>query len=258
MTVINKNNTTFNIDGEHSNYWYSTYYEPHGLWENDTFNIIDNYSDQNGIYIDIGAWIGPTVLYAANKYNKIICLEPDPIAIQELELNLSVNNFNNITLVKKALSNSVGHTKLGGNGPLGNSESTMLVTNPNYSEECWGGRHTKEERQSNIVDVETITLDKLLEDENINVQDIKLIKMDIEGGEFIVVPYLQDFLTKHKPVFYISLHRCFLTEDQINGIIDILFNIYDKCYTFDWWSTNKTLVTKEFVIANKIDGLVFE
>jgi len=36
----------------------------------------------------------------------------------------------------------------GGNGKWGNSESTMLVSNPEYS--SWGGRWTKEEREKNV------------------------------------------------------------------------------------------------------------
>jgi hypothetical protein len=80
--------------------------------------------------------------------------------------------------------------------------------------------------------------------------------VDIEG-EKIVVPSLVSFLSTYKPVFYISLHRCFLEEPVINQIIDILFSVYGKCYQFSH-NGEKTLVDKDFVQSNKLNCLVFE
>ena len=81
--------------------------------------------------------------------------------------------------------------------------------------------------------------------------------MDIEGGEKIVVPAMADFLRAFKPVFYISLHRCFLKSSDVDEIIDILFEIYDKCYVFS--NTGEKLeVNKETVKIRKIEGIVFE
>ena len=55
-----------------------------------------------------------------------------------------------------------------------------------------------------------------------NQNRIDVLKMDIEGGEIIVVPYLKNFLKTYKPVFYISLHYVFLPESDIQIILDIL------------------------------------
>ena len=98
------------------------------------------------------------------------------------------------------------------------------------------------------MEIETITIEKLIEEQDIDPQNISLIKMDIEGGEKIVVPSLVNFLTTYKPVFYISLHRCFLRESDIKQIIDILFNIYDKCYYFS--NGVKELIDKNFIHFN--------
>ena len=225
-------------------------------WEPDTFHIFNHYKNNEGIYIDIGAWIGPTALYCANIYKKVIAIEPDPVALVELKKNISANNFNNIVVIEKGLSSENGITQFGGNGSLGNSESTLLIAN---KEEylSYEGRHTKTHSHNEIVEIETITIEKLIEQQNIDTQNISLIKMDIEGGEKIVVPALVNFLNKYKPVFYISLHRCFLKESDINDIIDILFNIYDKCYYF---SNNgeKTLIDKNFIQKEQLECLVFE
>ena len=110
---IKKNNCSFNIKGSYSEEWFSN--NKLDTWEPDTFHILEHYkTNKNSVYIDIGAWIGPTVLYSANIYNKVIAIEPDKIAIERLEQNMSCNNFNNITLIQKALSNINGRSKFGG------------------------------------------------------------------------------------------------------------------------------------------------
>ncbi len=148
-------------------------------WEPYTFHILDYYKN-DGVYIDIGAWIGPNVLYAANIFKKVIAIEPDPVALERLDANLRINHFTNINVVRKAISDKNGISQFGGNSDLGNSESTLLVSDPDYA--TWGGTWSKEERMSNIIEVETITIESLLIEQNIKPDEISLIKMDIEGG----------------------------------------------------------------------------
>ena len=208
--------------------------------------VLDYYKNhKEGIYIDIGAWIGPTVLYSANIYKKVIAIEPDPIALERLRRNINANTFHNIVLIEKGLSFENGMSEFGGNGPLGNSESTLLIANKaEYL--SYPGRHTNFHKHEDIVSIETITIERLIEQLNINPEQISLIKMDIEGGEKIVVPALLIFLKKYKPTIYISLHRCFLRDSEIKEIIDILFGIYDKCYYFSTIG-EKNLVDKNFI-----------
>jgi len=186
----------------------------------------------------------------------VIAIEPDPVALQRLKKNISANSFTNITLIEKALSSENTITQFGGNGKLGNSESTLLISNKeDYL--SYQGRHTEVHTHNDIVEIETITIEKMIEQQNINPEHISLIKMDIEGGGKIVVPALVNFLNKYKPVFYISLHRCFLRESEIEKIIDILFDVYDKCYQFSK-SGKKKLVDKNYIQTKNLYGLVFE
>lgn len=221
------------------------------VWEPETFHILDNYKNhKEGLYIDIGSWIGPTVLYGANIYKKIIAIEPDPVALEKLKKNISANMFNNIILIEKGLSKDNGTTKFGGNGSLGNSESTLLISNKDdYL--SYSGRHTEFHTHDRIVEIETITIENLIEQQNINPEHISLIKMDIEGGEKIVIPSLVNFLNKYKPAFYISLHWCFLRKSEVEKIIDILFNIYNDCYFF-LGNGEKIKTDKEYIKKKKI------
>tara|TARA_Y100000991_G_C21973693_1_gene350961 strand:- start:2015 stop:4801 length:2787 start_codon:yes stop_codon:yes gene_type:complete len=227
--LVKKHGNSFYIKDKFSKNWFL---ENYSNWENDTFIILDYFKNtKNGIYIDVGGWIGATPLYAASNFNKIIVLEPDIEAVKRLKENLSVNNFKNLTLIEKALSNKTGKSIFGGNGELGNSESTLLVSQSDFFN--YEGRHTTrwKDNQNNIIEVETISIDKLILDENINPYEISLIKIDIEGGEKILIPSIKDFLNKYKPNLYISLHYCYLKINDIESILKILFNIYNNCYT---------------------------
>jgi FkbM family methyltransferase len=260
--LIKKNNTQFYIKGDYSKNWFIPNIENNN-WECDTFNILDFYQNKNTIYIDIGAWIGPTVLYSANKYKQIICFEPDPVAISRLKENLSVNNFKNITLITKALSNTNNFSNFGGNGELGNSMSTLLVGLEDKEDfyNDYGRKNgflLPNERNKDIITVETITIDKVLKDNNINPNNIGLIKMDIEGGEKIVIPSMQNFLKEYKPNFFISLHRVFLKDNDIDIILNILFNIYSNCYYFSSENNSRRKITKQIIQEEGLTTLVFE
>ena len=253
--IIKKKNCSFSIsDDEYSKKWFSQFFDK---WEEDTFYILDHYKNhKKGIYVDVGAWIGPTVLYSANIYKKVIALEPDPVAFNRLTKNINKNSFDNIVVIEKGLSSQNGRCEFGGNGDLGNSESTLLISNKNDFL-SYSGRHTTRWTYHDTTMIETITIETLIEEQQINPDHISLIKMDIEGGEKIVVPSLVNFLKKYKPIFYISLHRCFLREFEIEQLIDVLFGIYNKCYFFSS-SGEKKLVDKKYIQKNSLTSLVFE
>ena len=144
-----------------------------------TFHIFDLFKNDKGILIDIGAWIGPISLYSASLYKKIIAIEADPVAIQALKANIKCNDFKNIHLIEKAISNTDNSEIIfGGNGPLGNSESTMLVNENNFLdiETKWKNNHNE------IVKVNTIKFETLINELDLDHNEITLIKIDIEGG----------------------------------------------------------------------------
>jgi FkbM family methyltransferase len=252
---INKNNNNFFIFDDES-YTTKWFLKTIDTWENDTFHILDYYKNRKtGVYIDIGSWIGPTVIYGSLIYKRVIAIEPDPVALERLKKNISINNCNNIDIISKGLSCDNGTIEFGGNGDFGNSESTLLIANKDdYL--SYSGRQ-QDHHHKNVVEIETITIERLIEQQNINPADISLIKIDIEGGEKIVVPALVNFLKMYKIPFYISLHYCFLRQSEIEEIIDILFGLYDNCYLF-YVCGEKKLVDKDYVIKNKINCLVFE
>ncbi|WP_420574464.1 FkbM family methyltransferase [Kordia sp.] len=229
-----------------------------GGWEEETFVILEKYSTKNKVYIDVGAWIGPTVLFAAKLYEKVVCFEPDPVALLTLEYNLLINDFEHVILEKKALATHSGTIKFGGNWEMGNSESTILVNDTSFlsKKPAEGQRGTHKSRTENIIEVPSITIEKVIETHAINPDTIALIKMDIEGGEYIVLPAMKDFLQTYTPNFYLSLHFVYLLEFQVNEILTILFEIYNRCYTVI--EEKEIELTRAKIAEEKIEHLVFE
>lgn len=207
---INRYGKRFFVSG---NIEYFLFWE-YKSWEQDTYRILEKYLDAEHSYIDIGAWIGPTVLYAAHIAKKTYAIEPDPLAFKELEKNVSLNPElkQKISLHEKCINVSSGKVRFGSPSMGGDTISSLRFGN---SENAW------------VVD--GITFDDFLK-ENI-ITDCNFIKMDIEGGEAIVLPTMRHHLEKHKPTLHLSMHPQFF-DDPMNdtaSITDVL-KIYKNLY----------------------------
>ncbi len=71
----------FRLDPYHSKFWRRA---TSGQWEPETLAVLRDHLDRDHDYLDIGAWIGPTVLYGARKARHVWCFEPDPVAFRHL------------------------------------------------------------------------------------------------------------------------------------------------------------------------------
>lgn len=215
---ISKNKTTFLID-ETKSYNIKWWYKHYPKWESETFKILDMFSDKTKYLIDIGTWIGPTVLYSANKYEHIYGFECDNQAYKEICSNISANKFKNINMVNKGISNKIETKKMIDRGKIGNSVSTILdnslVNNIKYDK---------------IWDIETTTVEKYFEENNFNKGKISLIKMDIEGGEYNAIKGMINYLKSDQPNLYISLHYHLIKKTYLIELIDILLDIYSFVY----------------------------
>lgn len=190
-------------------------------WENETFDVFDKLLDKNKIFIDIGAWIGTTSMYGSRKSKHVYCIEADNKAFNDMASNLKINCENNYTLINKAIYNiNDNDIKFGKNKFLNNSkmnDSTSQIYNDN-------------ETSDEFYLIKTITLQNIIETNNINPTEISLIKVDIEGGEEYILNDLYDVYKKYNVPLYISFHYTwwkdknlerfvFLTEIQKQNII---------------------------------------
>jgi FkbM family methyltransferase len=165
-----------------------------GKWEKNTLEIISRVLKEGGLYVDIGAWIGPTVLKASGYADKIIAYEPDPISWVELEENIRLNKLDFIELNNVALFDKQGEMSFGGgrSGALGMSVSTLMS----------GERGIK---------VTVLDINQELEKKGF--RDAKLIKIDTEGAEYTIVPSIENFLVSNKPSLLLSCHSRRISGD---------------------------------------------
>ena len=60
-------------------------------WEQNDLNFVTENGEENKIFVDVGAWIGPYTLIAASMGMKVYAFEPDKVAYQELKNNIELN-----------------------------------------------------------------------------------------------------------------------------------------------------------------------
>lgn len=193
LRQIHKNDTSFRVS-ENQDYWDS--FESNS-WEPSTFSILDKILLPNYTMVDIGAWIGPITLYSSFKVKKCYSFEPDPVAFKELQINVSSNPelLSKIVIINKAITEDGGVTELFSRYALGDSGSSLLK---------------RIKSRNNFIEISSFKFEDFLKEYNI--EKIDFIKMDIEGGEFKVLPQMINYLKKESPTLLISIHFNALCE----------------------------------------------
>jgi FkbM family methyltransferase len=188
------NGHTFKGDPRQAAFW--TFYSKNG-WEPETLAMLRRVLTPSSVYWDIGAWIGPTVLGAAPYCAAVYAFEPDPLAYASLAETVTKNAFPHVRTFNMAVTavDGVARMRSFGTG-LGDSMSSLL---PTASSEA-------------SCTVTTVSLDTLLTRLSCPPPDV--LKIDIEGGEFELVPAIRTFLEQHRPTIYLSVHAPFLPADQ--------------------------------------------
>jgi len=219
-------------------------------------------SKPNSVYVDFGAWVGPTAIFASSYARKVYALEPDPGAYNELHYNVAMNPHisRNTETAQLCISDSPGTLMM--HGELGSSMSTLL----HYP----GAEEHIKNNNTYYADfpVECGTLQMFLESRDISPTEVGLIKMDTEGGEIKILPQLKPWLAKYKPTILLSLHAFLFREDTashaaIKSVIQLYkapiwldgrpvdtanINIGNDCYLCAMLLTD-TVITPEAIAA---------
>ena len=159
-----------------------------GKREGGALNVLTDRLSKDSVMWDIGAHVGLMTLYASRKCERVVCFEPDPVAMQYLSCNIVRNRLGNVSLVGAGLAAKTGFRRMGAaDGKLGAGhtgfyagDSVSAAYAPCLGPEVWGP-----------------WLDAAPPD---------FVKMDIEGGEFELLPAMADWLKKRRPKMLLSLH----------------------------------------------------
>ena len=207
---IQKLNEVFFIknrpDDPNMNFWRDVY----GHWENDTFEIFDQFLKRDKVFIDIGGWVGTTCMYGARKSKHVYVVEADHESFQDLITNCKTNAYN-ITCIQNAILNesnkniSFGKNKFLINSKLNDSTSQIYIDSE--------GAYT----------VKTITVNDILVNYSIDPSTVSLIKVDIEGGEEMILQDLYNIHRIHSIPLYISFHYSWWSDKNLDRF-DFLTN----------------------------------
>lgn len=179
----------FRLDPYHSKFWRKA---SAGKWEPETFAVLAQHLDRQHDYLDIGAWIGPTVLFGARKARHVWCFEPDPSAFRALSWNLELNNLDNVSAFPVALSQGFGVARMASfGGERGDSMTSLL-------------------NAEGAAGVDALTIGWEAFAGAVDLSGVALVKMDIEGAEFDVLPSMLAWLKAQRPALYLSTHAPFL------------------------------------------------
>jgi FkbM family methyltransferase len=154
------------------------------IWEPHNSYLIQSVLRPGDTFIDVGANVGYDSLLgskAVGDKGKVVAIEASRSIFEQLGRNLSRNGIKNVRLVKIAVSDKAGELTLFG-GDRGNQGRTSPI------------------QRDNLIPIETVAtkpLDKILTDDER--ASVKLIKIDIEGGELPVLERLVDTLHLYGP-----------------------------------------------------------
>jgi FkbM family methyltransferase len=167
--------------------------------------------NDKGVCIDVGANIGNhSVFFGTFVGDKVISFEPNPAVLPTLKKNLS-NNLKNYTLYECGL----GETEAYGKSVMPDSSSTNVgMAQVAVLDEA--GDDTFMVR----------TLDNVFDEwRNENNENIKLIKIDVEGMELDVLKGASKILEEQRPHFFVEA----LTSVELKKLED-----YFSAIGYEW------------------------
>jgi FkbM family methyltransferase len=197
-----------------------------GRWEAHTLNILERFNSPERTMLDIGAWIGPTTLFGAHFAREVLAMEPDPVAFNELAGNVSLNPEigSSIGIVQACLALETGPVPIYAGGfhhaassTFGDSMTSLLPC-PDIEKQDSMNVHG-----ISIEDVES----------HYDFTDLGLVKMDVEGGEYLLLPAMEPFLARHRPNLYASFHvpPAAYRDDRIREAFAVLARVYPRVYS---------------------------
>lgn len=139
--------------------------------------------------VDVGGNVGVFSLWAASQAKRVITIEPTE-AIEVLEKSLKLNQINNITTLKQAVTSYRGELEM-----LLHPNCNAISHQAGYQPNQWLRRLIKlflrlELEPPVSVRCPCDTLESILQKQNVT--QVDLLKIDCEGGEYAIIDSLSD------------------------------------------------------------------
>ena len=183
-----------------------------GTYEIPVQEVLSQYLKPGSIFYDIGANVGFFTILGAkivNSSGKVYAFEPEAKNAATLRRNAKQNNFDNVTVIEKAVSKTTGEEKLWlreycGSHSLASDDSEFALQATKGRE--LSSNNTPQQAESvpsflkirECVTVDTVAIDDLLQQQQI--EPPTLVKIDVEGAEINVLQGMSQTLKKYHPI----------------------------------------------------------
>ena len=183
-----------------------------GTYEIPVQEVLSQYLKPGSVFYDIGANVGFFTILGAkivNPEGKVYAFEPEAKNVATLRRNVEQNNFDNVTIIGKAVSKTTGAEKLWLTEYCGSH--TLTPENPELARKCTnvkalssiGSSQQPESVPSFLKVKECVTVDTVAIDDLLQQQEIEpptLVKIDVEGAEIDVLQGMSQTLEKYQPI----------------------------------------------------------
>lgn len=208
-----------------------------GCIDPNEFAFLDQIMEPGMVFIDVGANEGLYTLFAAPRVQKVIAIEPSSREFQRLTSNLELNQITNVSAQQIGLSDQpgegvlrVGGCEHGGQNTLG--DFTYVGVELAYTEKVVLKR-----------------LDDLADEEGLN--DVGIIKLDIEGAELAVLRGAKRTLESFRPLLLLELSAVALQRQGSSAaeVVALLTSLGYEIFAFNE-NTGGPLKTANYLTAS--------
>lgn len=173
------------------------------VWESKHVEYMKQFVRPGSTFVDVGTHIGTITIPASRivgPSGKVISFEPQPKIFRELNHNLMLNNIRNVHTYRLAIGDEAGEIELKPFVP-GNEGGTSLDSNLEGTGE-----------KANVIKLDSM-----------NLNNVSVIKIDVEGWEDKVLNGARETILRNKPVILIEImggHDYDNTTAEIRSRVD--------------------------------------
>ena len=160
------------------------------------------------IVIEVGANIGAHTLYLSKLVGNgyVFAFEPQRLVFQNLCANLALNSISNVYAYQEAISDENG---------------SILIPECDFTKNNnFGGINIENTKNGTTVNKQK--LDNFLN----KINRLKLLKIDVEGMEILVIKGAKELIDKFRPIIYVENDR----QEHSKELIELLWSLDYKMY----------------------------
>lgn len=212
-----------------------------GSYERHLRIIFEQFVREGDTVIDIGANIGVhtlTLSHIVGQSGQVIAIEPYPPVLEKLTTHLRINQIQNVDLRPVAVADKKG--------------TAQLVNTQAENESMASLWHDDNETILHEYTVDVCTLDTLLGD---NITNLRLIKMDIQGGEYPALLGASHLLERFTPILIFEYdHSWQVAQQSFDDMQKFLSNfgytLYSVSYRGNILPLNLNKYTEVIALTN--------